>query len=152
MSETKRFGRCPVAIEDNGRPEGRLVCLDGYVMGYICGIEPAHDMTPSSSAERGGNSMTNYKPDSIPGEVRLSSDNPIEISGRDGRGMHRAVLRHVADVGTVDLRKISEPFRQRLIDLAMMEPPLVDVDADRVTLTDAGRAELNRTYLESPER
>lgn len=51
------------------------------------------------------------------------------------RGMHNAVLRHLAKVGTLDLRKISEPLRQRLIDLAMREPPLVYVDADQVSLT-----------------
>lgn len=50
------------------------------------------------------------------------------------------VLRHLAKVGHVDLRKISEPMRQRLIDLGMREPPLVDVDADRVTLTEAGKS------------
>jgi hypothetical protein len=55
------------------------------------------------------------------------------------RGMHGAILRHLAENGTIDLRKISEPMRQRLIDLAMMEPPLVDVDADRVSLTQAGQ-------------
>lgn len=60
--------------------------------------------------------------------------------------MHRAVLRHLIDHGPLDLRKISEPMRQRLIDLAMMEPPLVDADADRVFATDAGRdhGELSR--------
>lgn len=52
----------------------------------------------------------------------------------------KRVLEHLAEVGTVDLRKISEPMRQRLIDLGMEDPPLVDVDADRVFLTDAGRA------------
>lgn len=50
------------------------------------------------------------------------------------------VLEHLAAVGMVDLRKIGEPMRQRLIDLAMEEPPLVDVDADRVFLTEAGKA------------
>lgn len=55
----------------------------------------------------------------------------------------RRVLEHLADVGSVDLRKISEPMRQRLIDLAMEEPPLVDVDADQVSLTDAGRTAVN---------
>lgn len=50
------------------------------------------------------------------------------------------ILEHVAEVGTLDLRKISEPMRQRLIDLGMEEPPLVEVDADRVRLTAAGRA------------
>lgn len=55
------------------------------------------------------------------------------------RGMHGAILRHIAEIRTLDLRKVSEPMRQRLIDLAMMEPPLVDVDADRVYLTQAGQ-------------
>lgn len=50
------------------------------------------------------------------------------------------ILRYLAQVGYVDLRKISEPTRQRLIDLGMMEPPLVDVDADRVSLTEAGKS------------
>ena len=52
----------------------------------------------------------------------------------------KRVLEHIAEVGKLDLRRISEPMRQRLIDLAMEEPPLVDVDADRVFLTEAGRA------------
>lgn len=58
------------------------------------------------------------------------------------RAMHYLVLRHVADVGEIDLRKISEAMRQKAIDLGMMEPPLLDVDADRVFITDAGRAAL----------
>lgn len=53
----------------------------------------------------------------------------------------RAALSHVG-ANVADLRKISEGLRQRLIDLAMMEPPLVDVDADRVSITTAGRAAL----------
>lgn len=55
------------------------------------------------------------------------------------RGMHKAILRQMAAGGPLDLRHVSEPMRQRLIDLAMLEPPLVDVDADRVSLTDAGQ-------------
>ena len=55
---------------------------------------------------------------------------------------HGAVLRHLAKVGSLDLRTISEPTRQRLIDLGMQEPPLVEVDADRVTLTEAGKSTL----------
>lgn len=38
-----------------------------------------------------------------------------------------------------DLRRATEPFRQRVIDLGMLEPPLVDVDADRVFITEAGK-------------
>lgn len=39
---------------------------------------------------------------------------------------------------TVDLREISEAMRQRIIDLAMMGPPLVCVDGPRVFLTGHG--------------
>lgn len=52
----------------------------------------------------------------------------------------RAALEEAA-TGGCDLRRVSEPMRQRLIDLAMMDPPLVEVDADRVTATDLGRAQ-----------
>lgn len=54
----------------------------------------------------------------------------------------RHALAHVAAAERVDLREISEPMRQRIIDLGMMEPPLVDVNADQVYLTDAGRTAL----------
>lgn len=53
----------------------------------------------------------------------------------------RFVLTLVAERG-LDLRKIRESTRQRAIDLAMMEPPLVDVDSDRLFITPAGRAAL----------
>jgi len=56
-------------------------------------------------------------------------------------GLYGPLLQYVANAD-VDLRKISEPTRQRLIDMAMTEPPLVDVDADRVFLTDDGRSAL----------
>lgn len=50
------------------------------------------------------------------------------------------VLKDIAKRKSVDIRTISEPYRQRMIDLGMMEPPLVEIDADRVSLTNAGRA------------
>lgn len=53
---------------------------------------------------------------------------PIEI----------AILRHVEQQGC-DLRKVSDQWRQRLIDLGMREPPLVDVLADQVFITEHGR-------------
>lgn len=53
------------------------------------------------------------------------------------------VLKDIARRGFVDIRKISEPYRQRMIDLGMMEPPLVTIDADRVSLTMAGQAVIN---------
>jgi hypothetical protein len=52
--------------------------------------------------------------------------------------MYQAILSELSQ-RSLDLRRVSEPMRQRLIDLAMCEPPLVDVDADRVFLTEAGR-------------
>lgn len=52
-----------------------------------------------------------------------------------------AALEFVAE-RRVDLREISEPMRQRIIDLAMVEPPLVEVDADQVALTEVGAATL----------
>ena len=52
-----------------------------------------------------------------------------------------ALLGNVAKRGA-DLRKVSEQYRQHLITFGMMEPPLVDVDADRVTINAAGRAAL----------
>lgn len=41
-------------------------------------------------------------------------------------------------IQTLDLRKISEPMRQKIIDLGMMEPPLVQVNADQVSITGYG--------------
>lgn len=67
--------------------------------------------------------------------------------------IHLAALRFIAErhidrasgrIQTVDLRDISPAMRERLIDLAMQEPPLIDVDADQVFVTDAGKAVLDR--------
>ena len=55
------------------------------------------------------------------------------------------VLRDIDARGTVDIRRQIEEYRQRAIDLGMMEPPLVDIEADRLTLTDAGREALKAT-------
>jgi hypothetical protein len=54
--------------------------------------------------------------------------------------MQSIVLGHLIAAGHIDVRKISEPHRQRFIDLAMMEPPLVDIDAGRIYATAAGIA------------
>ena len=53
------------------------------------------------------------------------------------------VLRHIGEqclkgAGAVDIRTISEPYRQRAIDLGMMEPPLVDIEGDFLFVTYAG--------------
>jgi hypothetical protein len=58
------------------------------------------------------------------------------------RAMGIAVLRRLAKIGPFDLRTVGEPMRQKLIELGMAEPPLVDVDADRVFITKAGREAL----------
>ena len=73
-----------------------------------------------------------------------------------------AALQFVADRQTnpahggrfqfVDLREIAEPMRQRIIDLEMMEPPLVDVDADKVFVTDAGFDALLGPPIKTSER
>lgn len=47
------------------------------------------------------------------------------------------VLRMIA-AGKVRLSTISEPTRQKLIDLAMQDVPLVDIEGDYLTLTRAG--------------
>jgi hypothetical protein len=62
--------------------------------------------------------------------------------------IHWIVLSRINTAEFLDLRFVSEPLRQRLIDLAMMDPPLVDVDADQVFLTRAGRELLHKTITE----
>jgi len=57
----------------------------------------------------------------------------------------RSALLIIYNRGFADLRKVSEQYRQGLIDLGMREPPLIEVDADRVTLTDAGRQAASRS-------
>lgn len=61
------------------------------------------------------------------------------------------VLAHIAEprvdmltgrMNQLDIRRLSEPYRQRAIDLAMHEPPLVDIDGDFLFVTDAGRLAL----------
>lgn len=77
----------------------------------------------------------------------VTSDGPAPCTCVGGQllnmpAMTIATLRHLESVGHIDLRKASEPLRQRLIALGMCEPPIVDVDADRVFLTEAGKAAL----------
>lgn len=52
--------------------------------------------------------------------------------------IERAVLRRLSE-GSLHLDRISEEFRQTLISLGMMEPPLCDVDGPLVSITQAGR-------------
>lgn len=62
------------------------------------------------------------------------SDTLPELSGAQAM-----TLRLVAEA-TVRLSRVTGGTRQRLIDLAMREPPLVDVDGDHVHLTEAGHS------------
>lgn len=51
---------------------------------------------------------------------------------------HKMLLTKIAQDRSLDLRDYSESVRQRAIDLAMCEPPLVEIDADRISLTADG--------------
>lgn len=51
----------------------------------------------------------------------------------------------MAAANRVDIRKIAEPTRQRFIDLAMMEPPMVDMDGPWIFITEVGRVALQRS-------
>jgi len=60
----------------------------------------------------------------------------------------RAVLQNIADRQWVDIRRISEPYRQAAIDLAMHEPALIDIDADQMYCTPLGRQALSTQQVE----
>lgn len=64
--------------------------------------------------------------------------------------MHAIVLQHIAALGRVDIRQISESYRQKAIDLGMMEPPLVNIDADQMRVTDAGQQWLRQQARATP--
>lgn len=54
----------------------------------------------------------------------------------------RIILQQVATMER-SLREMGEPYRQAVIDLGMMEPPLVEVfDGEWVQITEAGRQAL----------
>jgi hypothetical protein len=66
---------------------------------------------------------------------------------------HMIVLRDIVRRGSPackqplpDLRKISEPYRQKAIDLGMMEPPLIDVRGDFLIPTSAGVRIVSDSY------
>jgi hypothetical protein len=65
------------------------------------------------------------------------------------RFTHWIVMKLIADQGQIDLRRYSEPVRQRAIDLAMHEPPFIDIDADRIFLTPAGKQALEQRERET---
>lgn len=68
--------------------------------------------------------------------VKTARLKPIQIT----------MLENLAKRGGADLRKISEAYRQMLITFGMMDPPLVQVDADRVTITEAGHRVLDSAH------
>lgn len=47
------------------------------------------------------------------------------------------------------LGSVSEPMRARIVDLAMMEPPMLDVDGDELYVTIHGSAVLRRLKAET---
>lgn len=68
--------------------------------------------------------------------------NLVDASGFIIRGGHRASLGRLARDGSLTHRQCSDEMRQNYIDMAMLEPPLVDVDGDVIFITDAGRKAL----------
>ncbi|BEV44727.1 hypothetical protein [Afipia carboxidovorans] len=62
------------------------------------------------------------------------------------------VLRKILDNGPLDLTGMGEWYRQRCIELAMEEPPLVDVDGSQVFLTKEGEAFAARDKADSIAR
>ena len=60
----------------------------------------------------------------------------------------RRVDRASGRVQSVDLREIGEAMRQRIIDLGMMDRPLVDIDGPRVILTLRGEEALREIAIE----
>lgn len=48
------------------------------------------------------------------------------------------VLKEIDKNHLADIREMSEPWRQAVISLGMVEPPLIDVEADQVMLTIRG--------------
>lgn len=67
---------------------------------------------------------------------KMTADGQIE------RGGHRASLRKLLNDGPLTHCECSEEMRQNYIDLAMMEPPLCDVNGDEIFITEAGRLAL----------
>lgn len=60
------------------------------------------------------------------------------------RNIHWLMLRNLIERNGANLTKVSEQYRQILIDLSMHEPPFVDVDGETAFATDAGRDALTK--------
>lgn len=82
-----------------------------------------------------------------------------EVEGRALSEMQWAVLEHVGNVcglradgryGAIDLNTLDGRRRDAIIDLAMHDPPLVDVDGPRALITEHGKA-LIRARREASE-
>ena len=65
-----------------------------------------------------------------------------------GEKLTEAQLIVLAQINNAPRRisQMSEPFRQRAIDLGMMEPPLVDVDGDWAFVTVAGSMRIHNCF------
>lgn len=65
----------------------------------------------------------------------MSTDTKLKVTFAQ-----KLVLQDIRRRRHVDIRTVSEAYRQAAIDLGMMEPPMVEIEADMLRLTDAGRA------------
>lgn len=66
---------------------------------------------------------------------------PIQIAALEFI-FDRRIDRATGRCNDLYLTTVSEPMRQRIIDLGMMEPPLIDMDGPRVVMTLAGIREI----------
>lgn len=63
------------------------------------------------------------------------------------RTIHWLVLSKIKRERGMNLNGYTEGVRQRVIDLAMHEPPLVDMEGDQVVITEAGKTALANREL-----
>jgi len=66
--------------------------------------------------------------------------------------MHLIVLQEVRNRRVTTLNAMPEVMRQKVIDLGMEEPPLVDTVADAIFVTSAGERELLARWRELPAK
>ena len=64
--------------------------------------------------------------------------------------MHLIVLKEVRDRRVTTLTAMPEATRQKVIDLGMAEPPLVDTMGEAIFVTTAGENELMKRWRELP--
>lgn len=65
----------------------------------------------------------------------------IGTDGKLERGGHRVSLHKLFDDGPLTHRQCSDVMRQSYIELALLDPPLCDIEGDEIIITDAGRSQ-----------